>query len=89
MVAAGLISYLLARSPLGVVRAHFVGAVIAALLLLAAPAWAQPTAPGAAPLDRWLGQLNRPFIIGLATWLFGRWASHRALKDSTPAPQEG
>lgn len=49
----------------------------AALLLLCAPVWAQPAAQGASPLsssgaikqvplDRWLGQLNRPFIIGLA-----------------------
>jgi len=37
-------------------------------LLLCAPAWAQPTPPAGqgAALDRWLGQLNRPFIIGLA-----------------------
>ena len=34
MLAAGLIGYLLARSSLGVVRAHTVGAVVAALVLL-------------------------------------------------------
>ncbi len=34
MLAAGLIGFLLARSSLGVVRAHFIGAVLAALVLL-------------------------------------------------------
>ncbi len=29
------------------------------------------------------------FIIGLATWLLGRWASMRAVTDSTPRTQAG
>jgi len=47
-------------------RGVFVGVLALLLLAAAAPAWAQARRAGPAPLDRWLNQLGRPFIIGIA-----------------------
>ncbi len=51
MLLAGLLGFLLARSPLGVVRAHLVGAGVAALVLLLMAGAAELQAASALPLS--------------------------------------
>ena len=101
-LAAGLIGYLLARSPLGVVRAHTIGAAVAAFVLLfVAGAWLAGESPLPTSLDGvgaridavWLalmedlsGETTTYLVMGAICWTTAQFAAFGVFRYDRGGP---